>query len=1172
MDTRVREIKAREKNAESLALVSGGGLRRVFMKRFTGKFFGLVLGLLLLSCVSFGQNIMSTLTGTVTDPSGAGVANAMVTVHNNNTNTDVRTLNTDAGGSYTVTDLAFGTYTVMVKAAGFKNYVANEVNLHVGDHRTLDVVMGVGQVSEVVTVLASEVPVETSSSAQSSTITGTQIRELQLNNRNFLQLVGLQPGVSSTEGDQVGFGLSSTLALSVNGNRTGANNWTVDGADINDSGSNLTLLDTPSVDSLAEFKLERSTYDAQYGRSGGGQVNVVTKSGTSDFHGDAYEFVRNDIFNANTFLNNNAGLKRPPFRYNDFGYTIGGPIFIPGHYNTDKSKTFFFWSQEFRRTKTPTSAVATLPNPQELTGNFTGIATLNPASAPAGCITGSQINPTCFSANAKAYIANVYSKFTPNPGCAATAAGCALTTPLSPINNTREEIGRLDQKITNRVQAFARYIQDNVPTTEPGGLFANSPLPIISSTATNAPGRNVVVHVTAQLSPGIVNEVAYNYSWGAINSSLTGSIESPTFTGALTNNLPFSDPYKRVPGVTISALTGVGIPSAPYFERNIDKNVYDNLSWVKGNHSLRFGITAQWMRKTENAVNPTNGSFGFTALGGNPAFANFLLGEASSFSQSARDIVPDLHFVNTELYAQDDWKVRPNFTLNLGLRYSFLPTPHDVNAVLDAFDPALFNPAAAPQINPNTGNFVAGQAAIPANYANGIIIGKNGCASAQALFPTSAFSPSCSPFGDSVNPNYNKNFAPRIGFAWDPFKTGKTSVRGGYGIYYDRTLNGIWEQNSFANPPIVQSVSISNTASTTSPNANLFDNPTGGTVNTRLGPLTLHSTGTPAFKVPYSQNWNLSVQREVLPSTLVEVAYVGSKGTHLLGIEDLNQVPLSVRQNPTNATVWANALRPYPGYGPINTLVNEFNSNYHSLQASVNRRVSRGLSIGVAYTWSRTLTDSPTDRSSAPYDTFNHRLDYGPASFSRNQIFVANYVYDLPFYRAQQGLVGRVLGGWEVSGITVIESGVPLTITQSLDPFSSNDQGLIAGQTFPAGIGIDPSVVSPRPDRVSGQNVGGPKTAQQWFNTAAWAVAKGHFGSSGRGVVYGPGFNNWDLAAIKNTRISERFNTQFRAEFFNAFNHTSFLGVSTNVNSSLFGQVTSTHDPRIIQLGLKLNF
>jgi len=1130
------------------------------MRGIAIKCLGVCLFTFYLACAGFCQNITATLTGTVTDSSGASVASAVATLHNNNTNVDVRTVNSDQAGVFTVTDVQVGAYTVTIKASGFKNFVANEVILHAGDHRTLDATMEVGPVSEKVMVTTPEMPVETSSAAQSTTITGKQIRELQLKNRNFIQLVALQPGVSSTAGDQVGFGLSNILSYSVNGNRTSANNWTVDGADINDSGSNLTLLNVPSVDSLEEFTLQRSTYDAQYGRSGGGQVNVVTKSGTSVFHGSAYEFVRNDILNANSFLNNSAGVKKPPFHYNNFGYTFGGPIFVPGHYNKDKSKTFFFWSEEWRRTTVPTSTVAITPDPQELNGNFQGIATLNPESAPASCINDNQISSSCFSKNAKAYIANVFSKFTPDPGTCSGGA-CTLTTVLSPINNTREELIRFDQRITSKVQAFGRYIQDHVPSTEPGGLFADSPLPGISSTSTNAPGRNVVAHVIAQLSATLVNDVAYNYSWGAINSQITGVIDDPVFKSALTNNLPFEDPYNRVPGVFLFGIDGVAIPAAPKFERNVDKNVYDNFSWVKGRRSWRFGFTAQWMRKTENAVNPTNGFFAFTNSGGNPAFANFLLGNAFAFVQSNRDIVPDLHYVNFEWYVQNDWRVRPNLTLNLGVRYSYLPTPRDVNQLLDNFDPATFDPTAVPAIDPNSGNFVAGQQATPANYANGIIVGQNGCGAAQAIFPASPFSPKCSPFGDRVNPNYNKNFSPRIGFAWDPFKTAKTSLRGGYGIYYDRSLNGIWEENSFGNPPIVQSTTIVNIS---------FDNPASGLLSP-LGPTLLHGTGLPAFQVPYSQNWNLSVQREVLPNTLLEVAYVGSKGTHLLGITDLNQVTEAARTAPANANVIANAIRPYLGYGPINSIINVFNSNYHSLQVSANRRVSRGLTFGIAYTWSKTLTDNPTDRETQPYDTYNRHLDYGPASFSRSQIFVANYVYDLPFFRKQHGFMGTVLGGWELSGITVFESGTPLTIFQFGDPFSSFDFGSGPG-LFPDGIGIDHNFFAPRPDRIAGQSVNGPKTAEQWFNKNAWTVATGHFGNSGRGVVDGPGFNSWDLAAIKNTKIGERVRTQFRAEFFNAFNHTSFRGVQTEVNSGVFGRVNSTYDPRIVQLGMKLQF
>lgn len=1106
--------------------------------------------LMAMCCLEVGiasaQQITATLTGTVTDSTGAVVPGAKITIHDNARGVDVRSATTDSTGVYTIAQLPNGTYTATIEATGFQKYVANDVILHVGDHRALDATLQTGSVTQEVTVTATAAPIQTATAAQEDTVTGTQVRELQLNNRNFEQLVILQPGVASGLPDQISFGITNTDSISVNGARTGANNWTVDGSDVNDSGSNLTLLNVPSVDAISEFKIARGTYDAQYGRSSGGQVAVATKSGTSQFHGDAYEFFRNDILNANTFFGNAAKPPagsthafRPPYRYNDFGYTIGGPFYIPGHYNTDKSKTFFFFSEEFRRNLIPSTLTATLPTANSLNGTFTGMIPV----APAGCVTynavanTSQVSPTCYSKNAQAYIANIYSKLQPN---FTTAKGVPelITSPIG-LNNYRQEIIRVDQKLSDKTQLFARYMEDKVPTTEPGGLFAGSPLPGVSSTSTNAPGRNVVLNVTKEFSPTIVNEAAFNYSWGAITSNITGSIVNPAFYGAITTaNFPFTDPYARVPGLSIggdsTGVTGVGIPVSPYKERNVDKAAYDNLSIVHGNHSIRTGVSFQWMRKSENAVNATNGSFSFNNNNGDPAFANFLLGQAFLFGQANRDIIPDLHFLNFGTYVEDDWKVKSNLTLNLGFRYDYLPTPHDVKGILDNFDPATFSAAGAPAIDPTSGLFVAGQTFTPANYLNGIIV-----------------APSSSPFGQQVNPNSKNSLGPRIGFAWDPFKTGKTSVRGGYGIYYDRTLNGIWEQNQFTNPPFVSSISIFNTS---------FDNPSAVAAAVSLSPRPLHVTGTPDFKVPSNQQWSLSVQREITANTTVEVAYVGAKGTHLLGEYDANQVPLSVRL--ANPTVNTNALRPYPGYNVITTIAPMFDSSYNSLQVSVNRRVSHGLNLGVAYTWSKTLSDNSTDRSSASMDTYNRALDYGPTSFSRPQVLVFNYIYDLPFFRSQSGLAGHVLGGWEASGITTIESGFPQTVFQCCDPFRAINK---------TGIGIDPSPVSPRPDRLAG-SLSGPGTVAEWFNTAPFTFASGHFGTSGRGIFIGPGWNNWDFSLFKNTKISERFSTQFRAEFFNVFNHTSFSSVNTTETSPAFGNVTGTHDPRIIQLGLKLFF
>jgi hypothetical protein len=566
-----------------------------------------------------------------------------------------------------------------------------------------------------------------------------------------------------------------------------------------------------------------------------------------------------------------------------------------------------------------------------------------------------------------------------------------------------------------------------------------------------------------------------------------------------------------------------------------------------------------WMRKSENAVNPTNGSFSFTGSFGNPAFANFLLGDASGFSQENRDIIPDLHYLNLEAYVQDDWKISSNFTLNLGLRYSWMPSPHDLNLVLNNFDPQVYNPAAAPQIDPGSGNFLPGQAVNAATYVNGIVFPSSGCAGAQAVAAVT-----CSPYGNTVNPNYGHNFQPRVGIAWDIFGTGTTVIRSGYGIFYDRPLNGIWEQNAFTDPPLAQTFNVSANGT---PVYDLFDHPTAGQAIQPLTPVSLHATGFPGFKVPYYQNWNFSVQRKLPSNIRLEVAYVGGKGTHLLGEVDANQIPLSVRDANPNDNL--QAIRPYLGYSTIYDISSRFDNNYNSLQVSLNRRFSSGLSFGIAYTWSKDLTDNVADRGVPAYDSYNLAAEYGPSSNIAPQVFIANYVYDLPFFKAQQGVAGHLLGGWEVSGITTFESGTPFTIYQYYDPFDSYIWG--TANTYPGGIGIDyNSNLAPRADVIG--NPHGPGTVAEFFNTAAFTDAIGHFGSAGNGIIVGPGLVNWDISAMKNIKFTEQVHAQFRCELFNAFNHASFAGVDNDVDDPGFGRITSTHDPRIIQLGLKLYF
>ncbi len=1146
---------------------------RTERKALRALFSLLAIGVMIfsLSLVGTAQELAATLTGTVTDASGAVVANATITVHNDDTGTDAREVPTSNTGSFNITNLAAGRYTVTVKNGGFQTYVAKGVILNVAEKHTLDVQLATGKVAQTVEVTAENTPIQTTTAEQSGTVTGDQVRELALSNRNFEQLVLLQPGVSNQLGDKPGFGLSSNTEISVNGARTGANNWTVDGADINDSGSNGTLLNTPGIDAIQEFTLERSNYDASFGRSGGGQVVVATKSGTNELHGSAFEFNRNNYYNANTFGARAdiaaGGLpsanETPIERYNDYGFTIGGPLFIPKVFQPVKDKTFFFWSEEWRKASTPGTNTISVPTAAELGGTFA----LPIPLAPAGCVTPSggnyTISSTCFSANANAYLAAYMAA---NP---ADSTG-HLVTNYSQLNNFRQDIIRLDQNVGDKVRLYGRYMQDSVPQNFPYGLWGAANYPGVETTSLNAPGRNLVINATATISPKVVNEVEFVDAWGAINSVLTNAIaDSSAFTSTLTNMTAYSDPYGRAPNISFgSGAAGLTNTSAPYFERNKDKNIFDNVSIQQGNHTIRAGVTAMWMTKTENG-DAGAATFSFsdhTAKGGDPEFANFLLGYADTYTQQSKDTVPYLHYVNFEAYVQDDWKITPRLTLNLGVRYSYFPSPSDSNNTLVNFDPNKFSQSSAPAIDPVLGQIIPGPNNInAATYANGLIFPTGAaCTAAQAIGPLV----SCSPYGSRVNPGSNNNWGPRIGLAYDPFGNGKWAIRAGYGIFYDRTLNGIWEQNAFNDPPLVQTTTVNNVGAAP---VNLFDNSNAlAAAGPPLGPSSLTVTGTPAFKAPGYQDFNFSVQHEVMPNTVLEVGYVGTKGVHLLGDVNINQPTEATRL--ANPTVDANALVPFPGYQAIVSRAPIFTSNYNSLQASLNRRFSKGLTLGVAYTWSKLLTTNPQDRSLGASDAYDLGRDYGLSTLNTPQILVVSYVYDLPFFKNERNVAGYVLGGWEISGITNFQSGQSVTVTQGgVDPFANatnNNSGLNMARGATAQIRTDQTGTSK-----------GPKTAAEFFNTAAFTEAAGHFGNESPGTVLGPGFQLWDISLIKNINFFERVGLQLRLETFNAFNHGSPNSIDTNIGDSMlyggngaYGTVNGWHDPRTVQIGAKIKF
>jgi hypothetical protein len=1010
--------------------------------------------------------------------------------------------------------------------------------------------------------------VELGTTANASTIEGTQVRELSLSTRNYEQLVAMMPGVTANSTDQLYIGNSApagtaaTLPYSVNGNRNSANNWTVDGADNVDRGSNLTLMTFPSIDSIAEFKVERSLYTADTGRAGGAQINVVTKSGSNQYHGVLYEFDRNNAFEANNWINNaqsvkvNGSVQPPPLRWNDFGGTIGGPVPL-GH--KDDHKTFFFFSEEARRIVTYSTFNPTLPTQGMLQGTFSQPVCTNLNIATATCVaTGTQIPATSINSISAEYIKDIYSKLT-LPATNSVTATTSEFFPVQNIYNSRQEIARVDHTFNEKIAVWGKFENDSIPTIEPGGLFTGAAIPGLATTSTNSPGRGYVVHGIYSITPTLLNDAGFNFTQSAILSNPQGVADK-----ANSPDINPPEPYTNTQGVipTVGMTSGSSLVGyGPYHEHNKNYNFYDSVTWIRGRHTLKFGYSLNRYNKTENAASD-QGSFSFSNTGApsgtnafQQSFANFLLGNVSSFTQPSADITPNLWAWQHEAWAQDDFKVTPRLTLYAGVRWSFFGQPTDNNGELSSFDPALYNPSLAPKIDPTSGNIIAGSVTMP--YTNGIIIGgKN------------------SPWGSKIAPDQYKSFAPRVGLAWDATGDGKTAVRAGWGVYYDSSLFGDYEQSIFQNPPFVASATLSNASFT-----NVSAGTPPGTVSTEY----IRATMLPN-NIPYVQQWSADVQRQLPLDMVLDVAYSGSKGTHLIGIVDLDQAApgaaLAAGLHAANAnTIFTtaddphiNAVRPYLGYNAINAIESAFDSNYHALLVSFKKRFSSAGLISASYTYSKNLTDNASDRSNAPQSSYNwHEGEYGPATLDRQQVLTVDYVYTIPIFKNSKGALAYALKGWELSGLLSIYSGSPFTVTtSSLDP---------------AGLGLlGNSASSSRPDMLCDPNAAAPKLAPgftgtalpTWFNTACFAaVPQGAIrpGNAGRGVVRGPGYGNLDGALIKNFYFTERAALQLRGEFFNATNHANPNGfASTNITSSSFGEISSYRQARQVQIGAKLVF
>ncbi len=1136
----------------------------------------------------------SEIIGTVTDKQGAVVSGAKVTLTQPSTGL-VRESVSNESGLFSFPGLNVGTYNIKVVATGFEGYVSQGLQLNVSQTLSADAQLTVGAVSETVTVAANAIQVQADSNVVSTLINADQIADLATENRNFAALAALGLGVSSAlPSNNTPTSVASNFTLSVNGLRQSHNIWLIDGGEADDRGGAGGMSIMPSQDAIAQFETLASNYPPDYGISSGATITLGIKSGTQNFHGQLWEFNRNTAYDANNYFNKQANPVQPrtKLNYNIFGGNIGGPIWIPNHYNVDKSKTFFFFDLEERRLiqgSSPNSVqtlaaadypvvgsdlhyvapafapntiikVPTVPNNPTLAEEFATLGLVQGEPFPNQTIPAALINP-----NAALYLGT---GVIPKPNL---ANGQNISSANQPIYVT-DYVLRVDHKINDKYQLLGHYLHDAVNQAYAAPMlgWSGNSYPTITSVLNN-PSYSAVVKLTATLKPNLLAEATFNYDGNIIDITNSANGDTPAGWGVTPF---FSNGSKNLPGMSWGAPYGTQEKpgSAPWKNAAQDYSPNFSISYTTGKHQLKFGGGLNHYTKNQQIFGDPGGDFSWGSLT-NDSFMDMVLGLSSNYDQAQQ--LPIRHYVNntTSAYAMDNWKATPRLAVQIGLRYDALPHAWERNNQISNFNPALYVASDAATFNLTTGQInadspglvpVAGSP-VPF-YLNGLYqAGQNG-------------------YPKGLVTNYYQTLQPRVGFSDDLFGDGKTVLRGGIGSFYER-LQGNDIYNAATNEPFFNDPQASNA---------LFSTPavswtTGAAAGSPILPQGLTALN-PYYPAPGVVQYSLGVQREVQPSLIWVVQYVGNLAWHQNIEQNINNyslnTPLLVNTtpglagytranigdpsnnsgtNPGGASPTApNLLRNYPGFAGITNQTNSTNGSYNGFQTGLRAQNKHGLSGEIDYTYSHEIDITTYDLAQVS-NPYNLKYDKGSGALDRRNILSINYIYAFPKYPGDNRFIQEVANGWQISGTFVSESGLLV---------SNQGPGLNINYD-PIGLG---GGYTNRPDIVG--KISYPKKQDEWFNPAAfanpipaWAGGLNQgFGNARKDAVLGPGQTNFNTSFYKTFPIKESLNFKLRIETFNTFNNAEYQGIGNQLGSGNFGKITSTYDPRVLELGGELNF